>query len=396
MTIRSITKPELSVAIIGWRALLTGIALGLLFAVVLSYLFNHTRELLRALTITGDLLILPEREFRIYDLFFSALATTLGFGITMIFWMKGTGRGVRRYYRRHYALSVSLLLTIVVMLAVTRFGATVSRMPFGMKGFDYQPEMLRYLWPGMVLLPLWLFYAHWNGARLIYITGRWITASLICCTALFFLLFLLTTVDRERLNRLYYEMNRERYEFIDSMFTMAENRYGIEICDTKSEILQRRYAGRTTDLVLSIKEAFGTDDVVPKETLILQRIVIHNLNSHSPYLCKYDTTDDSNWPYATPESIYNQIVKHKPGSPETEILFAILGEQANLLYAPVIKVGRWHDYSHYERERASFRDMLLFCTEGIKERLSVVTERLRSDTLYKKHHHLLPETVQVN
>jgi len=40
----------------------------------------------------ADPYILTEKEFRLYDLFFASLATSLGFGVTIIFWLRGRNK----------------------------------------------------------------------------------------------------------------------------------------------------------------------------------------------------------------------------------------------------------------------------------------------------------------
>src|SRR5690606_30189748 len=138
----------------------------------------------------------------------------------------------------------------------------------------------------------------------------------------------------------------------------------------------------------SLKQAFQTDNIVPLDTLVLEKIVIHNMNRHGLYFYGRHQDKDGNWPYALPENIYKQILKHDIDSIETELLFKILSEQISLFNAPRINWDEWEKYNDYEREKSNFRRNLMYSTETIQSRLIQVVDKLKSDKRYDKFHHL--------
>lgn len=58
-------KPEISINRLGKKQFWTGTIIGILFAFVLSYFFNYSRESLRMITFMADPYILTEKEFRL-------------------------------------------------------------------------------------------------------------------------------------------------------------------------------------------------------------------------------------------------------------------------------------------------------------------------------------------
>jgi len=205
-----------------------------------------------------------------------------------------------------------------------------------------------------------------------------------------FYLYKTTYADRDILNQSYYTQNKERFDFIDSEFDKAK-KLGVFFNDTTKQILRKKYAERTTDLVLNLKQAFQSDKVVPIDSLILEKIVIHNMNRQRIYFYGRHQDRDKNWSYALPEDIYKQILKHDINSKETEILFEILSEQISLFTTPQINWDEWEKYTDYEREKSYFRRNLMYSTETIQSRLIQVVEKLKSDKRYEKYHYLLPD-----
>lgn len=98
MLTKGFLKPQLSIEKLGKRRFRSGVILGVLFAFVLSYLLNYSRESLRMITFMGDPFILTEKEFRLYDLFFAAFSTSLGFGVTIIWWLRGRNKNIRKSF----------------------------------------------------------------------------------------------------------------------------------------------------------------------------------------------------------------------------------------------------------------------------------------------------------
>ena len=109
-------KPEISVSVLGKKQFWTGIVVGVAAAFVLSYFFNYAREGARFITFFRDPFILTEKEFRLYDLFFATLSTSLGFGFTIIYWLQGGNRRVKKHYLKTFTISNAWLITFVAIM----------------------------------------------------------------------------------------------------------------------------------------------------------------------------------------------------------------------------------------------------------------------------------------
>lgn len=392
MLTKGFLKPEISVGKLGRRRFWTGNIIGLLIAVVLSYFFSYSRESLRSITLMADLFMLTEGEFRLYDLFFAAFAASLGLGFTVIYWLRGNSRNIKKNHLRLFTISNAWFINLIALMLISRFGTTLTLSLYGLRGYDGQLDLLQGFWILLFLIPVYIFFAHWNSVKLIFRTSNWVPASILIYSLTAFGLFKITPVNREILNQAYYSQNKDRFDYIDSEFEKARN-LGVFFSDTTRQILKRKYAERTISLVYDLKQAFETDRKVPLDTLILQKIVTHNMNRHILYFYRNPQDRDKNWPYAYPEYIYNQILKHDIDSKETNVLFEILAEQIFIFTAPEVDWTNWETFTRFERERSIYRNLLTHSTGTIQSRLIHVIDKLKSDDKYERYSYLLPDTV---
>jgi len=383
-------KPEISIDNLGKRQFWTGIIIGVGFSFILSYFFNYSREALRSFTFMGDLFIISEKEFRLYDLFFAAFSTSLGFGFTIIYWLRGRNKYIKKGYLKTYTIANAWFITFVALMIVARFGSILPIILYHLYGYDNHLDFLHEFWLLLILIPIYVFFAQWNTIRLIFKTKNWILISIAfyCITA--FYLFKTTYADRDILNSNYYSQNKERFDFINTEFENAR-KLGVFFSDSTNLILQKRYAERTTDLVISLKQAFKQNRAVQLDTLILEKIVIHNMNLQDIYMYRHKIEKDKNWPYALPEEIYHQILMHDINSEETKILFEILFEQISLFNSQKIDWRHWSDYTIYEREKFYFRRDLMHSTVTIQSRLIQVANEIKEDNRYERYWYLLPD-----
>jgi len=388
MLTKGFLKPGISIDKLGKRQFWTGTVIGILIAFVLSYFFNYSRESLRMITFMVDPYILTEKEFRLYDLFFASFATSLGFGFTIIYWLRGRNKNIRKRYLKTFTISNAWLITFVALMLVARFGSILPLIVYSFHGYDGHLDLLNDFWQMFVLIPIYVFIAHWNTIRMIFRTRYWVLLSIVFYILTTFYLYKTTYVDRDILNQSYYSQNKQRFDYIDAEFDKAK-KLGVFFSDSTKQTLRKKYAVRTTDLVLSLKNAFQSENIVPLDTLILEKIVIHNMNRHVLYFYGRHQDRDKNWPYTLPEKIYKQILKHDVDSKETELLFEILSEQVSLFTAPQINWDEWEKYTVYEREKSYFRRNLMYSTETIQSRLIQVVDKLKSDKRYENYHHLL-------
>ncbi|MCF8370385.1 MAG: hypothetical protein K9H64_02105 [Bacteroidales bacterium] len=248
-------KPELSIEILGRKQFWTGVFISIGCSFVLSYLINYTRETYRFITFFYDPIILSYKEFRLYDLFFASLATSLGFGFTIIYWLIGPNRKIKKRYFKRFTVSTSWMIIFVVLMITNRFSSVLYIILFGLPGFDNHLDFLQDFSLLFILIPIYVFFSHWNSIRLLFRTGNWmlISIALYCLTT--FYLFQTTSVDKEKLNKVYYAQQKERYDFIDKEFENAR-KSGIFFSDSLKQILQKQYAERTTNFVYKLRSAF--------------------------------------------------------------------------------------------------------------------------------------------
>ena len=170
MLTKGFLKPELSIGNLGKRQFWTGIVMGVACAFVLSYFFNYSRESMRMMTYTRDLFVLPEKEFRLYDLFFATFATSLGFGFTIIYWLFGRNRHIKKHYLQMFTVSNAWLITMVALMLVARFGSILPLILYSIIGYDGHLDLLHNFRLLLVLIPVYVFLAQWNAIRMIFRT----------------------------------------------------------------------------------------------------------------------------------------------------------------------------------------------------------------------------------
>jgi len=384
-------KPKISISKLGKGQFWTGIIIGVVISFILNYFLNYSREALRLFTFLADPYILTEKEFRIYDIFFTCFSTSIGFGFTIIYWLRGRNVNIKKNYLKTFTITNSLIVTFISLMAVSRIGSILPITLYGFHGYDNHLDILKDFWLLLVLIPLYIFFTNWNSIKLIFRTKNWVLISILFYCLTVFYLYKTTTVNREILNKGYYTHNKERFEYIDREIKKAKS-LDIYFSDTTKQILQKRYAERTTNLVQKTKKAFKKGSIVSLDTLLLQKIIIHNMNDEGFGWYRYRRDDkDKNWPYPLPEEVYYQILKHDIDSPEIKVLFGILNEQTSLFTAKVINWGNWDSYSVYEREKSMFKKRLFFSTQTIQGRLIQVIKELKTNKEYEKYYYLIPE-----
>ena len=383
-------KPRISVNTLGKRDFWTGVTIGIAMSIVLSYFFNYSREALRFITFYRNPYIPDNEVFKLNDLFFAALSASLGFGFTIIYWLRGQRKSIKRKYLKTLTLSNAWLIIWVSIMIVSRFGSILPIILYGLYGYDNELDLLEEFWLLFLLAPAHIFLSHWATLRLIFRTRYWVLVSCLFCSMIAFGLFKTTSANRAPLNRVHYLLNKERFDYIENEFRNAREK-GVLLSDTLKQKLQKRHAKGTMELVSNLKMAFKGNKIVSPNTLILEKILIHNMYSHSIYW-RHDTlATDTNWSYALPEEVYAQILKHDPESYETELLFEILYEQASLFSSPELKWDTIEQYSDYERDRYFHQMQLLERTTTIRSKLIQVLNKLRANKTYGKYHDLLPE-----
>ena len=139
-----------------------------------------------------------------------------------------------------------------------------------------------------------------------------------------------------------------------------------------------------------MQASFSKNKKVSLDTLILQKILIHNFKSKLYYFyCREHK--DNNWSYAFPEQIYEQINMYAKDCVEIRYLFEIL----QLLINPIIREepdwNEWENIPVYEIRLYSQKRFYERSTNTIISRLHQVIEKLNTEEKFKEYHHLIPK-----
>ncbi len=380
-------KEPISIQTIGKRLFWMGTAAGLITALSLSLAFNYTRETFRFFTgMSADLLIPEEAEWLFFNGFFAALAAVLGLSAAIAAWMSAPARRSRksRLYRQ-LALTYALLIFWVSLMMLARFGSILPIMLFGLPGYDDDLnlyEEYRFL---LFLFPIVVFLQSWFSVRLVYRAGKWMLISFVCCIAGAFLLSKTTAVRRDIVNDAYVKRFEREYAYITKEVGRATQLYGIGFETQTIATLKKWHLESAYAQVRSVKSAFSKDRKVTLDTIILQKIILHN--------CKlggrayYPRQSAENWPYALPEDVLKQIRLFEPDAPEARELFEVLKLQIGLVnkqetdgaIAPGFSAKRIGSCGAYRPPGV------------IISRLAAVRDSLLRDERYAAFHVMLPD-----
>ena len=389
MTRISFNKSKISIQNIGKQRFWFGILAGFISALSISLAFNQAREVFRFFTsMSVDLLILENQELTFFNYFFASLSTVLGLAITIWIWM-GNRTRTRKMDKLYKQLSRTnaLLIFWLILMMIARFGSILSFILFGTSGYDNQLNLYNDYWILFVLIPIVVFAQSWFSVRLVYRAGKWIFLSLLICVITAFTLSKTTTVDQEKLNNAYFKRYEKDYEYIDKEISKSKVNYGIEYGSKTIEILKKWHAESSVEQVNSIKIAFAKGNKVSIDTIILQKIIVHNFKRGNWYYHRRNSLE--NWHYALPKDILKQIEYFDSNSNETKELFYILKEQINLVNTPRIE---WDDYQNYtETERRKSNGVRYNIPKILVDQLTEVRDSLTNMKKYSELNKILPK-----
>jgi hypothetical protein len=389
MTKISFNKNKISVQNIGKQRFWFGILAGFISALSISLAFNQAREVFRFFTsVSADLLILENQELIFFNYFFASLSTVLGLAITIWIWM-GNRTRTRKMDKLYKQLSRTnaLLIFWLILMMVARFGSILPFILFGTPGYDNQLNLYNDYWILFVLIPIVIFTQSWFIVRLVYRAGKWIFLSLLICAITAFTLSKTTTVDQEKINNAYFKRYEKDYEYIDKEISKSKVNYGIKYDSKTIEILKKWHAESSVEQVNSIRIAFEKGNKVSIDTIILQKIIVHNFKRGSWYYHRRNSLE--NWHYALPKDILKQIKYFDSNSNETKELFYILKEQINLVNTPRIEWDEYQNYTENERRKSSGAKNNI--PKILVDQLIEVRDSLMNIKKYSELNKILPE-----
>jgi hypothetical protein len=383
-------KEPISIQKIGkWRFWM-GTAAGLITALSLSLAFNYTRETFRFFTgMSADLLIPEEAEWLFFNNFFAALAAALGLSAAIAVWMSGPARQSRkdRLYRQ-LALTYALLIFWVSLMMLARFGSILSIILFGLPGYDDDLNLYedyRFLF---ILFPIVVFLQSWFSVRLVYRAEKWMLISFVCCIAGAFLLSKTTAIRRDIVNDAYVKRFEREYAYIDEEVGRATRLYGADFEDQTVATLKKRHLESAYAQVRGVKSAFPKGRQVTLDTIILQKIILHNCKRGGR--AYYPHWSPENWPYALPEDVLKQIGLFEADAPEVRELFEVLKLQIGLVNKQETDGTVAPDFSAKRRGSCG-----AYRPPGvIISRLAAVSDSLLRDERYVAFHVMLPDILR--
>ncbi len=320
----TITREKLSIGLFGKTKFWTGLSLGLATTFILYFFFAYGREILRSTTAySGDLLIPTKAEFVAYNLFFSAISITTGFGITAWFWFHNPF-SFKHSYSFNQFIRTSLITGTLIMLVALMKTSTISVfLLYGIDGYDNHLSFYYQIPELLVLFPTFFFLNIWTPIRIKYRAGNWFWYSIIAyCTGTVILGFS-SPIDQSRLNNNWDKLNAPYHKIVDSEVVRARNN-GINIEPETIEILRFRGKQRVIDQAKLLKRSFKSKEIIPTELIAIELILIKK--STLKYIPNTDRDDQENmWPFVLPRDVYTQVTLSKD-SVRTQYLKEILIE----------------------------------------------------------------------
>ncbi|WP_405567124.1 hypothetical protein [Polaribacter sp. Asnod6-C07] len=385
-------KDKISIQNIGKQRFWFGIISGFISAITISLIINKTRELIRYLTsISEDLLTFENKELTFFNYFFVSLSTVLGLSITIWVWMGGSinKRKKHKLYKQQVRTNTQLIFWLVLFL-IAQLGCLFLFLILAKNSTNYGHSINLYEDHSIlfILIPIVIFAQNWFLVRLIYKTGKWIFISVFVSVITTLILYKTTTVDQNKLNDMYFTRYEKEYNYVELEKSKAKKKYGVKYNKTTIEILKQWRTQSARKQVRDIKEIFSKEGKLSIDTIILQKIIIHNHKIYSSYRYHSKSRPLNNWQYALPENILKQIMYFECDSNETKELFETLKEEIILVNKSKIELNNYEIYERINNLEPKVNIELV-------KQLIRVSDSLKSLKKYSELNKLLPEIKNV-
>lgn len=373
-------KEKLSIQKIGLKRFWMGHVVGVIFAFALSLLINHTREMLRALaSLSADLVVASPNELLFFKYFFSAFSVVLGLSMSIAVWLKPfSDKPKTKYMYRLLTQSYVSINIWTVLIMFGRMSVVVAILLYASHSYEQQLNWYADYWFLFVLLIATVFLHAWMSVRLIFRIGHWVAFSGIACVLLCFVVAEISYVDHTKLNEAYYQRFEEEFQYIENECTQANNKFGIEFHASTISALKLQYTESARSQVESVKAAFERGNKVPIDSLILQKIILHNVKVGFDYYYPFRSIE--RWRYAKPSDILTQLAFYEANDPAVDVLFDLLSEIIQLAYYSHINYEDWDSTTVLQQKRSLFR--LNFISPVVVEQLEATINSLKADKRY--------------
>ncbi len=375
-------KPILSITEIGNLRFWVGLIAGIIITITISFLFNYTRETLRFITgIHTDLYVPTKGEFTFFNYFFTALSTVIGLSVSITIWLRNLKH--HRINERFYKLlSTSNALTgsLLILMLITRIGTTIALLVYGAEGYDNELKLYNEYWLIFLLIPLFIFGNSWYTVRMVYNSSKWILLSFVICLSTTVFLANVTKVDQSIVNESYFSQFKEDYNYIDNEIEKARNEYGVYFLQETIETLKKWKTYKSSQQVEDLRRAFNRNNKLTLDTIILQRMVIHNLKE-----CNYFDY----WPYVSPVKVFIRLKNSKADSPEAKELVFTLNEMIKLVNTPKIDYEKNKYITKTEERKGIYVNYML--PARIPYQLKLIRDSILMEKRFFKYYNQLPE-----
>lgn len=327
-------KDKISINNIGKINFWLGILIGVLTAIALSFSFNYFREFFRLFSqMNTDLLILSDKKIWFYTFFFSYLSSFLGLNMTLWIWMNTDYQKRRKHsLLKKTAKMYHLLFFWFFLFIITRFSSAISTVFFGVGGPSYFEELIDNYINFILLIPIFLFFKSWSVIQLVFKCRFWMIYSFIICMISSIILTFISKVDQSVLNNSYHKRFEKEYKYIDDEVAKTYKNYKFKLKEETIKTLKERNTDASQFQVYKVREAFNSNSKVSLDTIILQRMIIHNFKENWVHLNKNDRFSFNRWMYVTPFDIKNQLMLFNEDDNEATELFKLLREIENVSY----------------------------------------------------------------
>lgn len=327
-------KEKISINSIGKKRFYFGIISGFISAVIISLIINRTRELIRYFSsISQDLLIFETNELVFFNYFIAGLSTVLGLSVTIWVWMGHPINKNRKHklYKQQTRTNTNLFFWLILFLSAQLCNIFIYLSAAGFNTYDYPINLLQEYKLLFILAPIVIFGQNWFYVRLLYRTGTWILISFIISIITILFLYKTTTVDHNILNDKYFAQNKKHFDYIENIVSTSTKKYNISFNDKALKTLKQQKSYNSQIQIEKIKEEFSKDKKLSLDTIIIQKIIIHNLKANPDYRYNYKPRTLYNWKYAFPKDIFKQIELFDINSFEINELFQVLKEEIILI-----------------------------------------------------------------
>ncbi|MFK7749400.1 MAG: hypothetical protein AB8B65_13475 [Kordia sp.] len=309
-------KQGLSIAIIGKLQFWIGILLGVFNAVVFYLFIFYLLDFMNLFNISmdGDLpLQTKDRSF--FETPFLA-ATSFSLGVTMMirhWFMQPTFRYQRSC--KNISLRISNYSLFIFYLVLYAAIVYIRFFVFG-KTFTEADRPINYT-SLFFTIPLYLFFVAWTEVSRHFVAKKWIISTFLIGTLTVFL-FTITNIKPTKFSEKTFNIiHAEEFEYVDTELKKATEKYNIHFSEETINALKEFRSKRAFELLEKVRLAFKADKKVSLDTIILEKILIHNFKGY------YKGRRDS-YTYIFPFQAYEQLRKVAPKSDEaTELIFIL-------------------------------------------------------------------------